>query len=114
MFIEIVCLFADGWCVAWQAMAALGEERAFLTDTTQKLDTSLEERERLLAEVAEAKEKVRARVSARSTFHTTTPCEVDEESAERSRQTCVVGREQLAKFPIAKKDRYRSLSPAQI
>lgn len=39
-------------------MAALGEERAFLADTTQKLDTSLEERGRLLAEVAEAKEKV--------------------------------------------------------
>lgn len=41
-----------------QAMAALGEERAFLVDTTQRLDTSLEERERLLAEVAEAKVKV--------------------------------------------------------
>lgn len=39
-------------------MAALGEERAFLVDTTQRLDTSLEERERLLAEVAEAKVKV--------------------------------------------------------
>lgn len=50
-------------CRSWvpcsaQAMAALGEERAFLADTTQKLDTSLEERKRLLAEVAEAKEKV--------------------------------------------------------
>ena len=41
-----------------QAMAALGQERAFLADTTQKLDTSLVERERLLAEVSEAKEKV--------------------------------------------------------
>lgn len=39
-------------------MVALGEERAFLADTTLKLDTSLEERERLLVEVAEAKEKV--------------------------------------------------------
>lgn len=39
-------------------MAALGQERAFLADTTQKLDATLEERERLLAEVAEAKEKV--------------------------------------------------------
>ncbi|CAN0445203.1 unnamed protein product, partial [Ectocarpus sp. 12 AP-2014] len=40
-----------------KAMVALGEERAFLADTTQKLDTSLEERDRLLDEVAEAKEK---------------------------------------------------------
>lgn len=43
----------------WQAMVALGEERAFLADTTQKLDTSLEERDRLLDEVAEAKIKVK-------------------------------------------------------
>lgn len=40
-------------------MVALGEERAFLADTTQKLDTSLEERDRLLDEVAEAKMKVK-------------------------------------------------------
>lgn len=39
-------------------MAALDEEKAFLADTTQKLDISLEERERLAAEVAEAKAKV--------------------------------------------------------
>ncbi len=39
-------------------MASLDEERAFLADTTNKLDTSLEERERLAAEVAEAKAKV--------------------------------------------------------
>lgn len=40
-------------------MVALGEERAFLVDTTQKLDKSLEEREHLLAKVAEAKLKVK-------------------------------------------------------
>lgn len=39
-------------------MSALGDERAFLADTAQKLDTSLEERERLLGEVAESKVKV--------------------------------------------------------
>ncbi|CAM9121890.1 unnamed protein product, partial [Ectocarpus sp. 4 AP-2014] len=42
-----------------KAMVALDEERAFLADTTQKLDTSLEERDRLLDEVAEAKSKER-------------------------------------------------------
>ncbi|CAM9851016.1 unnamed protein product [Scytosiphon promiscuus] len=40
-----------------QAMSALGDERAFLADTTQKLDTSLQERERLLEDVAESKVK---------------------------------------------------------
>ena len=50
---RVACVYIN-----MQAMAALGEERAFLADTTQKLDTSLEERERLLAEVADAKEKV--------------------------------------------------------
>lgn len=44
--------------IVCQAMSALGDERAFLAATAQKLDTSLEERERLLVEVAEAKAKV--------------------------------------------------------
>lgn len=39
-------------------MQALGEERECVVETTQKLDTSLKEREQLLVEVAEAKAKV--------------------------------------------------------
>lgn len=39
-------------------MLELGEEREFLAETTRKLDTSLEERERLMTEVAIAKYKV--------------------------------------------------------
>ena len=39
-------------------MQVLGEEREFLAATTQNLNTSMEEREKLLLEVAEGKAKV--------------------------------------------------------
>lgn len=45
--------------VVRQAMLALGEERSALSQTTQKLDTSLREKEVLLIQIEEAKTNVR-------------------------------------------------------
>lgn len=39
-------------------MQALGEEREFVVETTQKLNMTLKEREHLLLEIVEAKAKV--------------------------------------------------------